>query len=141
MPAPHPRPRVTPPRLLLRHAISTHAAWNEAWGHQPTIHTGVTGAEGQSVRGHHRGRRHNIQIRHENLPSLISIRAMRAIDDTIEDSAPEKTKSATALLTRAGLNLGVVSVAVAADAHDAGLGRCCLIGKAATPTRARMTND
>ena len=65
-----PVPRVTPPRLLLRHAKTTQrTAIFHSVRRQPIIYTGVTGAEGQPIRRHHRGRRHNSQIRHQALPS------------------------------------------------------------------------
>ena len=37
-------------------------------GGKDAIYPGVTGAEGQPVRRHHRGRGHNSQIRHEQTP-------------------------------------------------------------------------
>jgi hypothetical protein len=72
--APHrPRPRVTPPRLLLRHAVR-RMAWHTGWkGRAGEVMLGpgpgVGGAQGQPVRRHHRGRGHNTHIRHGYLPS------------------------------------------------------------------------
>ena len=68
MPAHHPRRRVTPPRLLLRHAHKRTASGNRCCSDATAICTGVTGAEGQPVRRHHRSRRHNSHIRHEQTP-------------------------------------------------------------------------
>jgi len=65
-----PVPRVTPPRLLLRHANTCASPTTlDKIRRKPIINTGVTGAEGQPIRRHHRGRRHNSHIRHQALPS------------------------------------------------------------------------